>query len=283
MKDFLKKWILPPGILQLANNIYANKQKKPRKLTAEDKKLLEKNEMLADRHTGERCFILGTGSSIKKQDLSKLAGEIVISVSNAFVHPEYNIFQPRYHVLPPLLKSHSPIHSENQWPKWLKEMEEKTYNAEMFLHVGDRNLIEKNKLFLNRTIHWVEYTKWNEKPINYVDLSTIPGIWSVSELAITIALYMNFEKIYLLGFDHDWFKGPVAHFYDATKEHVMKPTPEKLSFADAEFQMRRHAYIFKKYKNLYSLKKNIFNANADPNHYMDVFPKVNFDKLFDGN
>ena len=99
-------------------------------------------------------------------------------------------------------------------------------------------------------------------------------------LAITIALYLDFEKIYLLGFDHDWFKGPVIHFYDEKKEHAMKPTEKKLSFADAEFQMRRHAYIFRKYKCLYSLKKNIFNANSDPEHYMDVFPKVNFDTLF---
>jgi len=28
------------------------------------------------------------------------------------------------------------------------------------------------------------------------------------------------------------------------------------------------------------MKQNIYNANADPNHYMDVFPKVDYNSLF---
>ena len=60
----------------------------------------------------------------------------------------------------------------------------------------------------------------------------------------------------------------------------MKPTEQQLEFADSEFQMRRHADIFKKYKYLYSLKRNIYNANANPKHYLDVFPMVDFDSLF---
>jgi len=44
--------------------------------------------------------------------------------------------------------------------------------------------------------------------------------------------------------------------------------------------MRRHAYIFKKYKFLSSMKKNVYNANANPRHYLDVFPKVDYDSLF---
>ena len=49
--------------------------------------LLEQNKQIFDRHKGERCFILGAGSSIAKQDLKKLAGEFVLSVSNTFVLP----------------------------------------------------------------------------------------------------------------------------------------------------------------------------------------------------
>jgi hypothetical protein len=45
--------------------------------------------------------------------------------------------------------------------------------------------------------------------------------------------------------------------------------------------MRRHADIFRKYKYLYRFRKNIYNANADGAHYLDVFPKVEFECLFD--
>ncbi|MGR9073101.1 MAG: hypothetical protein ACU833_08565 [Gammaproteobacteria bacterium] len=179
------------------------------------------------------------------------------------------------------MSSHRTIHSESDWFLWLKEMEEKTHDAALFLHIGDKKLIEDNNLFRGRTIHWVDYYKWDEaRLITNIDLARLPSIKSVSETAISVALYLGFEKIYLLGFDHDWFNGPLVYFYDEKTEHAMKPNAEKLAFADSEFQMRRHAWIFRKYKMLYALKKNIFNANANPKHYLDVFPKVDFDSLF---
>ena len=50
---------------------------------------------------------------------------------------------------------------------------------------------------------------------------------------------------------------------------------------DSEFQMRRHAQIFNKYKKLFALKENIYNANANPNSYVDTFPKVKYEELFE--
>ena len=254
------------------------KHLKEKKRLEENKTLLAKNNELRDRHRGERCFILGAGSSIKKQDLKKLKGEVVISVSNTFVHPDYPIFRPRYHVLPPIV-THSMYEAE-KIVKWLKEMEEKTLDAEMFFHTGDRGLIEENGLFKDRSIYWVEYATWDGSADTPIDLSKVPLLWSVSELAITVALFMGFESVYLLGFDHDWFNGPLVYFYDEKKEHAMQPDKDKLAFADSEFQMRRHAEIFKKYKYLYGISKNIYNANADPESYVDVFPKVDYHSLF---
>lgn len=275
MKQLFIDWLLPPSVYQLLVNI------KHRNFNyIRDNRFLKGSRCLKDRHRGSRCFILGAGASVKKQNLKKLEGEYVISVSNSFVHPDYHIFHPQYHVLPPLLLSHSNMNEENDFIAWLKEMEVRTDKAELFFHIGDRLLIEKNGLFRNRKIYWNEYCYWNERQIRSLDLRCVPRIWSVSEYAITVALYMDFDKIYLLGFDHDWFKGSLVYFYDPETEHKLKPTSSKISFADSEFQMRRHAYIFRKYKCLYALRKNIYNANADKDSYVDVFPKVNYDSLF---
>ena len=244
-------------------------------------RILKQNEELKDRHVGSRCFIFGAGSSVKEQDISKLEGEFVISVSNTFVHPVFSRIKPRYHVLPPLLNSHGRFQSEEKFAGWLRAIEVATGDAEMFMHIGDRGMVERNGLFKNRIIHWVEYSVALDEnfdaPINLV---CVPSIWSVSELALTVGVYLGFDKIYLVGIDHDWFNGVLVYFYDHTKEHALRPDQSDLSFADSEFQMRRHAYIFKKYKYLYSMKKNIYNANANPRHYLDVFPKVDFDSLF---
>lgn len=281
LKQFIKQWLVPSGVWQLLAKIKHGQNPQLPLLSAEERLLLKRNEELKNRHVGSRCFILGAGSSVKEQDISKLQGEFVISVSNTFVHPDFARIKPRYHVLPPLLKSHGLLQSEEKFVGWLQEMENATGEAEMFMHIGDRGMVERNGLFKNRIIHWVEYaTSWDENFDAQINLTCLPPIWSVSELALTVAVYLGFDKIYLVGIDHDWFNGVLVYFYDHAKEHALRPDQSDLSFADSEFQMRRHASIFRKYKYLNSIRKNIYNANANPKHYLDVFPKVDFDSLF---
>lgn len=280
-KQFFKQWLAPPGVWQLLAKIKSGRQSGYALSNAEESTLRKQAAELKDRHVGSRCFILGAGSSVNEQNIGKLEGEFVISVSNTFVHPDFYRIKPQYHVLPSLVKSHGRLHSEEKFVQWLRAMDVATGNAEMFMHIGDRGMVERNGLFKNHFIHWVEYSiAWDEDFDLPIDLMCVPPIWSVSELALTVAVYLGFDKIYLVGIDHDWFNGVLVYFYDHTKEHAMRPDQSDLSFADSEFQMRRHAYIFKKYKYLYSMKKNIYNANANPRHYLDVFPKVNFDSLF---
>jgi len=275
--DFVKSWMLPPEVTNVFRKALAY-----RFMSAVEKALLQKNLELENRHHGERCFILGAGSSIKQQDIRRLKNEFVISVSNTFVHTDYSFIRPRYHVLPHIRYGHQQFYADEKFVDWLRSMESATQQAEMFFHIGDRSLVEDNGLFKNRAVYWVDYCGWDGN-INFpLNLAKIPHIWSVSELAITIALYLGFEKIYLIGFDHDWFNGPLVYFYDHKNEHEMKPDEAAIKSlgVDAEFQMRRHADMFKKYKYLYGIKNNIFNANSNPNHYLDTFPKVEYENLF---
>ncbi|HSH72701.1 MAG TPA: hypothetical protein VK974_06560 [Methylophilaceae bacterium] len=279
LNKILANWVIPSGYLRLASKVRSGFTKSE-KISAESLALLEKNKQLLNRHTGKRCFILGAGSSIAQQDLKKLAGEHVISVSNTFVHKDFSIIKPKYHVLPHLMHGHGRVYPQEKFVDWLSQMHEKTLDAEIVMHLGDKGLVDTNNLFPGRVIHWNEYTQWSGECQNEIDLAKVPSIWSVSELAITVALYLGYEKIYLLGFDHDWFNGLFVYFYDHNTDHAIKPNKENLDHVDAEFQMRRHAEMFKKYKCLYNMKANIYNANANPQHYLDVFPKVDFYSLF---
>ena len=140
---------------------------------------LLKNDELEGRHEGERCFILGAGSSVAQQDLKKIAKENVISVSNTYVHSDFPLIRPQYHVLPPLLSSHGSLYEGQKFVEWLREMEEKTFDAEMFFHVGDKSLIEEAGLFRNRTIHWNEYVEWSGKSEFPINLQQVPSIKSI--------------------------------------------------------------------------------------------------------
>lgn len=277
-KQFVKKWLLPPGVASMFSASVSSVDSTA--IAPHIPGLTEMGNRLKNMHTGEDCFILGAGSSISKQDLRKLIGKNVISVSNTYVHPLYAQIKPQYHVLPSIFSGHGRVHSEEKFIEWMRDMDKNLGSAEIFLHHGDKKVIEENRLFPGRKCHWVEYAPWNEDFNTPIEFGNIPNIWSVSELALTVAVHMGYSRIYILGFDHDWFNGPLNYFFDMKKEHIIQPTVEKVAYADSEYQMRRHAYIFKKYKYLYSLKKNIYNANADMLSYVDVFPKVDYNSLF---
>lgn len=273
---FLGQWVIPPAFMRLLN-------KKPVEveIKAQVDEVLLDFKTLHNIHNGKRCFILGAGSSVKKQDLKMMKGEHVISVSNSYVHKDFNIFCPKYHVLPHIQFGHEALYDKSKFLEWFREMHDRLGSAELFLHYRDKKMIEDHKCFEGRRKFWYEYKEWdgsNELPVIPWQL---PNVWSVSELAISFAIYLGYDKIYLLGFDHDWYNGPLVYFYDTEKEHKVQPSAAALPFVDAEFQMRRHAEIFKKYKYLYNMKKNIYNANADQNSYVDVFPKVKYESLFE--
>lgn len=280
MIQLLKQWVLPPAIY-----IYLLKYRQILKdffkYSSAD---FEKNIELKDIHTDKRCFIIGTGPSIKDQDLTLLKDEIVIGISGLFNHKDIDIIQPNYYVLAPVFDYHLKYNKEETYIDWLKSMDNVlSDDVIMIIHIGDKQYIEKHKIFINKKVYWNKYVPWDGNNIEEINLSIIPNIYSVSESALTIGLYLGFKKIYMLGFDHNWFEGLHLYFdtekYNKYFETTGKASVEKFGF-DSEFQMTRHAYIFNKYKKLYAFKQNIYNANANQNSYVDTFPKVKYEDLF---
>ena len=53
------------------------------------KDLVAKNSELKDIHKCKRCFILGNGPSIKKENLKPLKNEIVFALNNFYVHDDF--------------------------------------------------------------------------------------------------------------------------------------------------------------------------------------------------
>lgn len=278
MKQFIKDWILPPKVLRKVIEIKSVIDNKY------DKSLF--NDELRNSERGNRCFIVGTGSSTKQQDLKLLKDEIVIGVSGLYNHDDIDIINPKYYVNPPIFKAHGHYYEDEKFITYLSDMDNKLEdNTIMFFDMTDSQKINSNGLFTTKKIFWKSFYNWNETEVNSINLDSMPSIWSVSESAIQVALYLGFEEIYLLGFDHDWFNGLFNYSFDSKiARKYFKESAEEVSKKhgiDSEYQMRRHAKIFNKYKKLYALKKNIYNANANSNSYVDTFPKVKFESLFE--
>jgi hypothetical protein len=173
------------------------------------------NATLRDRHKGARCFILCTGPSVKAQDLRRLAGELVISVSNAYLHPDYNLVRPTYHCVPQI--TYGKLTPERA-AAWLADMDKHIGGAEIVLSGEERTLVASHGIFRDRRVHYLhlEGDAWGSDADALPDLTgRLPIPQSVPIMASMLALYMGCTDIYLLGTDHDHFlTGSYTHFYD---------------------------------------------------------------------
>lgn len=167
--------------------------------------LLSANRGLRDRHKGERGFILCNGESVAKQDLKPLAGEVVMSVSNGYLHRDFATIRPRYHALPQLTYMSS--FTRDDAVAWFREMHAAlAVDAELFLSVTEHALVREEGLFADRMVRWVDLRGPLTPPAGgelFPPTATLPGVQSVSIMALMLMMHMGFTSIYLIGVDHD--------------------------------------------------------------------------------
>ena len=171
--------------------------------------MLKRNIKFKNIHTGERCFILGSGPSIVKQDLKKLQGEIVITQNHFHIHEDIIIIHPRYHCVVPFFHSRE---FTGDWINWFRSMEERLpLDTQMFFHLNTKHILEENFFFTDR----INYLEVGLSPMTLeraqVDIAKrIMVVPTALSQCLTVALYMGFEKIYLLGCDMDQIGSLIA-------------------------------------------------------------------------
>jgi hypothetical protein len=310
LKNFIKllRWLIPPVVFE-AITFY--------KFSAvffslKNYRLIQANKKIHNRHKGQRCFILCNGPSVKNQNIKHLRGEIVFSVSNGYLHPDFDYIKPRYHCIPQVTfiddyssksKTNSTSHNfimpyneklvpqktYNTYPEvvsWLNKIDTSIGNAEIFLSYQQFNLVKDNNLFKDRKCHFLCMGK-NKFPFlnNIPDLSCIsPSVQSVPIMSLMIAMYMGFKEIYLLGTDHDWFvKKEYSYFYGkgVTKLDLECVNNDK----DLDLLLDEIPVIeklFQQYRSVNKIAKanNIKIFNATNGGMLDEFKRINFEKLF---
>lgn len=163
---------------------------------------LKVNSRFKDIHKGQRVFILGSGHSIKLQDLKLLAGEIVMTQNHFHAHPDTAIFKPTYHVVIP--KFH-PKEYDKDWMDWLVTMEEKLpADCTYFFGLNTKEMIQQRPK-INGNAFYVE-PGYNANCLSTakIDITRLMmRVPTVITQCLTIAIYMGFKEIYLMGFDLD--------------------------------------------------------------------------------
>ncbi len=284
LKNFIKK--IP--VLGLAASSIRNRFQKIKegfywkRFYARNRKYLVRNREIKGKQAGRRCFILATGPSVKTQNLKMLAGEFCISVSNFFVHPDFQTIRPEYHLF---VMSHSPV-TEEQWGHWMKDAEHHFENGQkIFVGISAKETLDAYKAFSKQNVYYYMFGNKRLLPYQHIDFTKrTQNTQTSAQLAIYLAIYAGATEIYLLGCDHDWILhiGESRHFYEEDKSVLMqKGYKEWTSPLEVQFKSYLNLWhVYREIKN-YADAHNIKIQNATPGSLLDVFPRVDIKTVLD--
>ena len=238
-----------------------------------------------DSHNGHRCFIVGNGASLRLVDMTRLAQETVFTVNRFHYHQHRWGIHPFCHVLIDPDYFNYVAAPKYEVVKHLVSLPLKTH---LFFPVQYLGVLES--LFgapLPPRIHFLaQYATFETNP--NLDISRpIPGFQTVTLSAITVALYMGFSKIYLVGCDLDFLSDVASvsplmlrerHFYDEAQGLIVREhNYDYLGYCQAVCRMLQGYQFF---RERVRPPQKIVNAGAGG--MLDMFERVEFASLFKG-
>lgn len=213
----------------------------------------------------KRCFIIGNGPSLVSKDLDMLAEHNEFCFGLNMVHKIYcnTKWRPNYIcVCDKLIISQTLNHilENNNCPIFLTDAVQLYFSPFQY-----ENTILYHEAY-NRDDDY-RIIKFETK----LSSGNIPSGWTVSYIAIQLAVYMGFNEIYFLGMDNSnwvkhcsddyWSESPIIH--DTSEELVTR--------------VCRNAY---KRAKAASVEYGFEIYNATRGGCLDEFKRVNFDELF---
>jgi hypothetical protein len=282
VKEVIKLFV-PPILLLLNRKIFPQKTSlvDVKKAEKEAKRLqnIAPNVVLNGKHQGERCFIVGSGTSIKEQNLDFLENEYTFVLNSTYLHPDFKKWKANYLVFSGV-EWHKNILEASGYDIY-REIEAHTDTEIVYLlNETDIEGVQKYNHLSNRQKYYFAYTKQASTIVGTETIDLAQPLWggqNVAQLALQIAIGMGFKEIYLLGIDHDY----ILHKINKTFPNFYKEDESIAYKSNSKDDNTNLLYWFKTCVNLWSIyekiqllalhhKVKIFNSNR--NSILDVFP-----------
>ena len=252
-------------------------------INSKDNAILMRNNIFNNCHKNRRCFVIGNGPSLKTQDLSYLKNELTFVVSGFYKHPIVEQWQPNYYCFADAVF----YDGSEQVRKFFLDLSDHIYSSIFFMPLQGRKIfLENYHLPIERTYFTLFKGELGKRLVRFPDLrKAIPGVQGVSQMPIMMAMYMGCSPIYLLGMDHDWLaqRGMDRHFYKETTVHGHPVAHGNLDAYSYESELIAVLNLWKGYNNLKKVanQHNIQIINATNGGFLDVYPRVKYETLFD--
>jgi hypothetical protein len=244
--------------------------------------ILQKNAPLRNIHAGKRCFVIGNGPSINSMDLKLLEGEVNISVTSFFRHPDAKIVKPGYWIIADPLFWREP---EKHFLPAFEYANATSLYTRLFVPSGGFQYFANIHMGPLIDIHFYHYDKAKNSNTLIDFTQGIPeNANNVIMISLMLAYYMGCNPIYLIGCDHDFLRTTkeeyeskeVEHFYSGSKRDLpseVMPWDQWLRC----MELIHHQYNqLKLYASLWGF--NVFNATRGG--CLEHFPRIEFESLF---
>lgn len=273
----------------------------PKLLNLKHRQTLRRNRALKNSQLGKRCFIIGTGPSINDIDLTTLRDEQTFVVNDVIKHGAFDRLNPSYYVITDTGFFDSRAEDDFFGRNLRDKSDHIKTTTKIFLNVVGKDLIERRKLFTRHQVYYLSVQGIFSDRFDFnceID-KTVPAPKNIILACLMVAVYLGFEKIYLLGCEHSFLAKPIRqgtihdieHFYGANHrnldpndaEAVREQGFERVVVLSYEAEIGHVKQLFKNYRLFYQkIKKaypNVEIYNATPNSFLDVFPFVDIADL----
>lgn len=228
---------------------------------------MRKIQNLHNIHKGKRCFITCTGPSLLIEDLEKLENEFTIGVNTIFLAFNQTKWRPTYYAIVDAYIAEK--YHQNY------DMDFETFSKEdIFLnsYIKHKNSNKIHRCYIDFKNHTKKNLKNNQIYIDEDISAHIYDCFTVTNMAINIAIYMGFKDIYIIGADCN-FDGDKIHFIP----NQFDPRGNKKQ--RFKISVSRSISGYQALKQ-FAEKKEVNIYNATRGGHLEVFERVDFDDLF---
>lgn len=249
----------------------------------------KKIQKFKNKYLGKRCFIIGNGPSLRMLDLEKLINEYTFACNSIYALYQNTYWRPTFYC------ADDSVFCKNMMSKkadiqMLTSACEAAFTSIMREGFQYRDSEDIKNLFYVTTRY--ETDKKTGLPLFSNDCSKqVYASGTVSYLMLQLAIYMGFEKIYLLGMDMTFSverrKDGCINF-NKVDNHLEAIEKEEKQFEKDIMDRDSYAYMadvdlqldgYKAAKNYAGLhERTIYNATRGGK--LEVFERVDFDSLF---
>ncbi len=159
---------------------------------------VESMRSFRDLHRGQRCFILGTGPSLKEIDPAPLRDEVTFGMNAGFLVHDWLGFEPTYYAVDDSLVYHDRF----------QDIKERVVDSTCFFPVQfECHGFDRPNHHYVRALY--ELDEGGDWPAFSNDASRL--VWyggTVTYFCLQLAWYMGFQEVVLLGMDHSYTRPP---------------------------------------------------------------------------